>query len=139
MWLLPFFKTLFKSLGKKAPTYAYPYAPMPKDPIVRGHVEIDIDACIFCNICARKCPTDAIAMDKKGKEWEISHFQCIVCGECVEACPKKCLYMRPELAAASDVRTIEKVVAAPQVEDNIAADTTADEAAQTQEPVAADA
>ena len=109
MWLIPFFKTLFKSLGQKSITYKYPYAPMPKDPIVRGHVEIDVTRCIFCNICVRKCPTDALFVDKKSKEWEIDHFQCIVCGECVEVCPKKCLYMRPELAAASDSRTREKV------------------------------
>ena len=111
MWLLPFFKTLFKSLGSKAPTHSYPHAPMPKDPLVRGHIEIEIETCIFCNICARKCPTDAIVMDRKSKEWEISHFQCIVCGECVEACPKKCLFMRAELVGASDVRTKEKVTA----------------------------
>jgi len=116
MWLVPFFKKLFKSLSQKAPTHTYPAAPMPKDPLVRGHVEIDIDTCIFCNICVRKCPADAITIDKKGKAWEISHFQCIVCGECVTACPKKCLYMRPELAAASDVLTTEKVVGTPPVE-----------------------
>ena len=111
MWLLPFFKTLFKSLGSKTPTHSYPKAPMPKDPLVRGHIEIEIESCIFCNICARKCPTDAIVMDRKNKEWEIFHFQCIVCGECVEACPKKCLFMRPELTGASDTKIKEKVVA----------------------------
>ena len=133
MWLLPFFKTLFKSLSKKAPTHTYPYAPMPKDPIVRGHVEIDIVNCIFCNICTRKCPTDAIVVDRKGKEWEIAHFQCIVCGACVEACPKKCLYMRPELIPASDVRTKKKVIADIQVEETLIADT------QVKELVTADA
>ena len=133
MWLLPFFKTLFKSLGKKAPTHTYPYAPMPKDPIVRGHVEIDIGNCIFCNICVRKCPADALAVDRKNKEWEIAYFQCIVCSACVDACPKKCLYMRPELTPASDVRTKEKVIAAPQVEEIMAAD------AQVKELVTADA
>jgi len=111
MWLLPFFKTLFKSLGSKSPTHAYPHAPMPKDSLVRGHIEIDIDICIFCNICARKCPADALVVDRTAKEWEIEYFRCIVCGECVEVCPKKCLYMRPELTAASDVRTKEKVTA----------------------------
>ena len=120
MWLLPFFKTLFKSLGSKAPTHAYPAAPMPKDPTVRGHVEIDIATCIFCNICVRRCPVDAIVVDRANKEWEIDPFQCIVCSECVEACPKKCLYMRPELTPASDVRTKEKVVASP--EEHVTAD-----------------
>ena len=110
MWIVPFIKKLLGSLSKKAPTHTYPYSPMPKDPLVRGHVEIDISTCIFCNICVRKCPTDAITVDKQNKEWEISHFSCIVCGECVEVCPKKCLFMRPDLARASDVRTTEKVI-----------------------------
>ena len=109
MWLVPFFKTLLKSLCKKSSTHIYPHAPMPKDPIVRGHVEIDIDSCIFCNICTRKCPVDAISVDRPNREWEIAHFQCIVCNACVEACPKKCLYMRPELAVASYIVTKEKV------------------------------
>jgi len=111
MWLLPFFKTIFKSLGGKPSTYAYPYAPMPKDPLVRGHVEIDIDACIFCTLCARKCPTDAIVVSKERRELEISHFQCIVCAGCVEVCPKKCIHMRPELSAVSDVLTKNTLVA----------------------------
>ena len=141
MWIVPFVKKLLSSLGRKAPTHTYPYAPMPKDPSVRGHVEIDIGTCIFCNICVRKCPTDAITVDRKLREWEISHFQCIVCGECVTACPKKCLFMRPELARASDIRTKEKVVGAPTVpaEEKPKAEKEPIAVEQAKEPVTADA
>jgi len=111
MWLLPFVKPIISNLFQKSPTHKYPHAPMPKDPLVRGQVKIDIEACIFCNICTRKCPADAISVDKQSKEWEISHFQCVFCGECIEVCPKKCLIMLPELAAASDVRTKESIKA----------------------------
>jgi len=102
MRFLPFAKTLFKSLGQKPSTHAYPYAPMPKDPLVRGHLAIDINECIFCGVCAKKCPARAITVTKEHREWEIERFQCILCGACTQACPKKCLMMRPELTPASD-------------------------------------
>jgi len=108
MWLLPFFKTIFKSLGQKPPTHDYPRVPIPKDPLVRGGVAVDISTCIFCNLCARRCPTDAIKVDKGRKELEISRFQCVVCAACVEVCPKKSIEMRPELDSPSDVKTWEK-------------------------------
>ena len=109
MSLLPMTKTVCSNLFRKEATLAYPFAPMPKDPLVRGHVDIDINACIFCGICGKKCPTQAIRTDKDGKAWEIGRFQCIVCGACVEACPKKCLAMRPELTPASDGLTASRV------------------------------
>lgn len=102
MAFLPIAKIIFSSLFKKNATLAYPFEPMPKDPLVRGHLEIDIDNCAFCGICGKKCPTQAINVDRNSKEWEIARFQCIVCGACVEACPKKCLHMSPELIPASD-------------------------------------
>jgi len=112
MAILPIAKTIFRSLVRKPATLRYPFAPMPKDPLVRGQVYIDINACIFCGICAKKCPTHAIGVEKDEKSWEISRFQCIVCGACTEACPKKCLHMRPELTPASGEKTRDKSTAA---------------------------
>jgi len=106
---LPIAKTILSSLFKKEATLKYPFEPMPKDPLVRGHLHIDINDCIFCGICGRKCPTHAITVSKENKEWEIARFQCIVCGACTEACPKKCLHLQPDLTPASDVRTKDKV------------------------------
>lgn len=94
-------KLIISSLFQKEATVSYPISPMKKDPLVRGHVDIDIEACIFCGICSKKCPTDAIEVDKAEKTWEISRFQCILCNNCVESCPKKCLYMNEELTPAS--------------------------------------
>jgi formate hydrogenlyase subunit 6/NADH:ubiquinone oxidoreductase subunit I len=111
MTIVPMVKTILKSLTRPAVTLRYPFAPMPKDPSVRGQVAVGIDDCIFCGLCSRKCPTHAITTDKNEKIWEISRFQCIVCGACVEACPKKCLYMKPELPPASGERTCDKVTA----------------------------
>jgi len=117
MWLLPLFKTIFTSLGRKAPTHNYPRVPIPKDPTVRGSIAIEIETCIFCTICARKCPTDAIVVDRAKKELELSRFECIVCAACIDACPKKSIKMLPELDSPSHEKTTEKYTASAVTED----------------------
>jgi len=104
-------KTIMRSLFQKPATLRYPFEPMPKDPLVRGHIAIDINDCIFCGLCAKKCPTHAITVEKSEKSWEIARFQCVLCGACTEVCPKKCLHMRNELTPASGERTRDKSVA----------------------------
>ena len=111
MSYMPIIKTIMTSLFKKTATVAYPYKPMYKDPLVRGSVGLEVDKCIFCGICTRKCPTGAIVTDKNEKVWEISQHGCIVCGACVEACPKKCMHMKPELTPASNTLVKSKVTA----------------------------
>jgi ech hydrogenase subunit F len=59
----------------------------------RGRIQIDIEACIFCSACAKRCPTDAIIVSKVDKVWEIDRLRCCTCNACVEVCPKKCLDM----------------------------------------------
>jgi len=108
MSYIPIFKLIVTSLFQKPPTSEYPFKPVYKDPLVRGHIEIDIGACTFCGLCARRCPTKALAVDRAEKKWAIERFGCIVCNACAEACPKKCLYMRPELTGASDKLTDDR-------------------------------
>ena len=69
----------------------------------RGHVENDINACIFCGLCARRCPTHALNVDKQGRTWSIERFNCIQCNCCVEICPANCLLMANEQTAVSPV------------------------------------
>jgi formate hydrogenlyase subunit 6/NADH:ubiquinone oxidoreductase subunit I len=76
----------------------------------RGRIEIDIDACIFCGACAKRCPTDAIIVFRPGKAWEIDRLRCCTCNACVEVCPKKCLdmdvrYTLPTVTKDKDVFT----------------------------------
>ena len=59
----------------------------------RGRIEIDIEACIFCSACSKRCPTDAIIVLKADKEWNIDRLRCCTCNACVEVCPVKCLRM----------------------------------------------
>jgi ech hydrogenase subunit F len=86
-------KTVMKNLFSKPATYGYPDVKRQYPARTRGHVAIDIDTCIFCGLCSRKCPTGAIRVDRNGKSWSIEPFSCIQCNCCVETCPKKCLQM----------------------------------------------
>lgn len=76
---------------RKPATRLYPAVVRNNFSAARGHVSIDINTCIFCGICQKKCPTLAIKVERKEKSWEIERLQCIVCASCSEACPKKCL------------------------------------------------
>lgn len=53
----------------------------------------DPNVCVYCTLCAKKCPQEAIAVDRTAKTWSLDESKCIECGTCVEACPKKCIKM----------------------------------------------
>lgn len=79
-------------------TRNYPAVVRPSFPGERGKLTIEEDKCIYCGICARKCPSNAITVTKKpDQSWQFERFRCILCAACVEACPKKCLHMSPRL------------------------------------------
>jgi formate hydrogenlyase subunit 6/NADH:ubiquinone oxidoreductase subunit I len=84
-------KMIMRSLGRKPATLMYPVVPREWQDRTRGHIEIDMDTCILCGICGKKCPTDAITVDRDAKTWSIKRMQCIQCSCCVEVCPKNCL------------------------------------------------
>lgn len=86
-------KVLFKSMFKKPATLMYPVVQREWQERTRGSIDIDVDQCIACGICAKRCPADAIEVDRDPRQWTIHRMQCIQCGECVQACPKKCLDM----------------------------------------------
>ena len=49
------------------------------------------DKCIFCSLCAKGCPQDAITVDRKAKTWAVDLEKCVQCGKCISKCPKKAL------------------------------------------------
>jgi len=84
-----------KSALRKPATRLYPFETREPYPKTRGHIRFDHEAntCTFCTICAHKCPTQAIQVNKKEKIWAIDHMRCILCSNCTESCPRSCLSM----------------------------------------------
>ena len=53
----------------------------------------DASKCVYCTICARKCPAGALTVDRAAKTWTLDEDLCVGCGTCAEACPKKCILL----------------------------------------------
>lgn len=51
------------------------------------------ETCVYCTLCAKKCPQEAITVDRAAKTWALDESKCIECGTCVSACPKKSITM----------------------------------------------
>ncbi|MDR2088936.1 MAG: 4Fe-4S binding protein [Clostridiales Family XIII bacterium] len=116
MAILKIGKMVMGSLFRKPATLMYPVVPRKWQERTRGHIEIVIEDCILCGICAKKCPTDAITVAKDTKSWTIRRMQCIQCSCCVEVCPKKCLDNKNEYTIPSAeklVDSFEKPAAEP--------------------------
>ena len=75
----------------KPPTTRYPFEPRHVIEGSRGILLFRRDTCVFCTVCAKKCPTGAIYVNRAEKKWGINRLLCITCGYCVEVCPKKSL------------------------------------------------
>lgn len=93
MAFVPILKIIMGGLFGKSATLKFPLEPKKTFEATRGHIEIDIDACIFCGMCQRKCPTGAISVSKPETSWSIARYDCMQCNCCAEVCPKKCLRM----------------------------------------------
>jgi len=76
---------------KKPATTRYPFTPRQPIPGSRGRLVFTRDHCVYCTVCAKKCPTGALVVNRAQKRWAIDRLLCISCGYCVEACPKKSL------------------------------------------------
>lgn len=113
---------VIKSLFKKPATLMYPAVPRIWQERTRGHIEVDMDACIHCGICQKKCPTNAILVDRGKKSWTIERMQCIQCNNCVEVCPKKCLVNENQYTTPSAKKVVDTYVTPepePKSEENI--------------------
>ncbi|MCJ2164476.1 MULTISPECIES: 4Fe-4S binding protein [unclassified Pseudodesulfovibrio] len=88
-----FTPTVIKNLLKKPATRNYPFVVREPFPNFRGELVIDIEKCIFCGMCERKCPSQCITVDKQAGTWQCDPHACISCGYCRDNCPTKCLTM----------------------------------------------
>lgn len=119
--MLPFkmAKTVTKSLFRKPATLMYPVVTREFTKNTRGKIDIDINTCIFCGICQKKCPTGAISVSRPDKQWEIERMKCITCNYCVDSCPKKCLSMGNHYTAPNTTKN-KDVYKDARVPDNTA-------------------
>lgn len=62
-----------------------------KWPSVSYIVEIEIEKCISCGICTKRCKQDVFIKDKKVIKMDVS--RCLGCGICVNSCPQKALIL----------------------------------------------
>lgn len=88
--------SIFSKLCSKPDTRRYPLERRPPPPGTRGHIDIEIDKCIFCGACQKRCPSNALEVTRTPKAWTVNRYACIVCGYCLEVCPKKCIVMNTE-------------------------------------------
>lgn len=107
MAIMNFSFTALKNLFSKPATVNYPQVQPNYPEQSRGHIEINIDDCIMCGLCSRKCMSGAITVDRSTKTWSIERMGCVQCGACVIACPKKCLNMAVGYSAVSTEKTVD--------------------------------
>ena len=98
---------VLKALFKKPATYGYPYNKREFPERTRGHIVIDIDNCILCGLCEKKCPSSAIKVDRNKGTWSIDRMGCVQCENCVVGCPKKVLSTDVSYTEPSTTKTVD--------------------------------
>lgn len=111
--MLDFIPVALKNVFSKPATRNYPFEKREPFAKQRGHIGIDIDNCIYCGMCSRKCPAGAIKVDRVQRSWTIDRFKCLVCGACAESCPKKCLSIGGEYTPPSNVKHTDSFIGKP--------------------------
>ncbi len=92
-------------------TVQFPSEKMPIPDVARYQLDVEIDDCIVCDLCAKACPVDCIAIESiKSPEaigktsdgsvkrlyaakFEIDMAKCMYCGLCTVVCPTECIVM----------------------------------------------
>ena len=95
---------LLRHLFKRPFTVKYPFERRPKIEGVRGRIEIDLNKCIGCGLCAKMCPSSAITIEGRGREAKLTYYvgKCLFCGLCAEVCPRKAIEITEEREIASE-------------------------------------
>ena len=84
-------KLALKWAFKKPATSRYPFEPRLPFAGSRGRLVFTKDNCVYCTVCAKKCPTGALKVDRAQKKFILDRLRCISCGYCAELCPKDSL------------------------------------------------
>lgn len=100
------FSIISKNLARKPATRLYPTVVREPFERTRGRLFNKIEDCIYCGICQRECPADAIKVSRPDGTWELDAFRCITCNQCVLKCPKKCLWITNERRSSGEKKFI---------------------------------
>ncbi|MES2111409.1 MAG: NADH-quinone oxidoreductase subunit I [Bacteroidota bacterium] len=92
-------------------TIQYPKQQLPVPEVGRYQLDVEIDDCIVCDLCAKVCPvncidiesikaTEAIGQTSDGTtkrlyaaKFDIDMAKCMYCGLCTIVCPTECIVM----------------------------------------------
>ncbi len=85
---------LIRNFLAERATRRHPFDVRPPFPGARGEIENHAETCIFCGVCAMKCPSQCLSVDKKAQTWEWNPSACVYCGICAESCPKQSLHQK---------------------------------------------
>jgi len=94
-------KIIAKQFLHKPVTTTFPAEPARSYPATRGHIIFDPVKCTSCTICMKRCPSQAIVVDKAEKTWTIDRFRCVICGSCIDLCKFGVLSMAREYSGAA--------------------------------------
>jgi formate hydrogenlyase subunit 6/NADH:ubiquinone oxidoreductase subunit I len=84
-------KTIMRNLFDKPATVMYPVVKKEFYPATRGRILYDESTCNYCTLCAKRCPAQAITVEKAEKVWQIDRKRCLACCFCVSVCNKDSL------------------------------------------------
>jgi NADH-quinone oxidoreductase subunit I len=92
-------------------TIQYPHQKLPLADVGRYQLDVEMDDCIVCDLCAKICPVDCIAIESikateamgqtsdgttkrlHAAKFEIDMAKCMYCGLCTVVCPTECIIM----------------------------------------------
>ncbi len=101
----------FKQHADGTNTIQYPKQQLPVPEVGRYQLDVEIDDCIVCDLCAKVCPVDCIDIEAiKATEaigqtsdgttkrlyaakFDIDMAKCMYCGLCTVVCPTECIVM----------------------------------------------
>ncbi|HEY6013223.1 MAG TPA: 4Fe-4S binding protein [Candidatus Limnocylindrales bacterium] len=92
---LPMVTRSLRNLVSRPATRRYPTVVRPPFKGARGTLEFDLESCVLCGLCVRRCPTVALTCNRDERLFAIEQLRCIACGVCVDACNKHSLSLSP--------------------------------------------
>jgi NADH-quinone oxidoreductase subunit I len=99
--LLKGMRVTLRRCFSKPNTVQYPEERLPVGPMFRGGtIDLNLDKCIACGLCAMACPNQAIELatekNEGGKKVMAKYRHhipvCLYCNYCIEACPVQAIH-----------------------------------------------